>query len=190
MLTFATTSSTASFRYVSPGCSWYEHHMLGGCERHRPHPKCLRSMFAHEPSQLQVVRNRRTSHPAQRRLKQELHSHKERRALNRTAILIPFRGPATNASFAGLCEHLPAHLSRHGSEFHLLAVNQADPHPFNRAALANAALSVLLAGGRRAGLRIGDRRPFACLAVHDVDRFPVSGSRNQTCARVTAQYYS
>jgi len=150
----------ASFKYVSPGCSWYEQHMLGGCERPKPQSTCSR--------------------PVQ---------NNEREKNQRLAILIPFRGEANMESFAELCARLPAHLDAQETEFHLLAVNQADGHPFNRAALANAAVSVLAGAGRRAGLRVGDRRPFDCLAIHDVDRFPVSSLINSSCAPLAAHYY-
>ena len=52
--------------------------------------------------------------------------------------------------------------------FHILAVNQIDDHPFNRAALANVGFQVLSDGDRLAGLRPSDRG-FDCMAVHDID---------------------
>ena len=146
------------FKFVAPGCSWYEHHMLGGCRRAAPQPACL--------------------------------PHRRRNDNQRLAVIIPFRGAATPESFRPLCEHLPAHLAQHSIRFHLLAVNQVDQHPFNRAALINAGVAVLSAGGRRAGLRTADQRPFSCFAMHDVDRFPVPSSANSSCEPFTAQYYT
>ena len=109
-------------------------------------------------------------------------------ATRRLAVLIPFRGTVSSESFAPLCANLPNHLQQQGADVHLLAVNQIDEHPFNRAALANAAFSVLAAGGRRAGLRAADHQPFTCLAIHDVDRYP--NLANRSCAPFTRSYYS
>ena len=153
-----------SFTYVTPGCSWYEHHMLGGCQRPAPRPECLP--------------------PPHKR-----YESSARRAKERLAVIIPYRGKVEPESFAPLCERLPSHLRRHGVKFHLLAVNQADAHPFNRAALTNAAVAMLDAGGARVGLR-PDQPRFDCLAVHDVDRFPVDPSANTSCAPHVATYYT
>ena len=73
--------------------------------------------------------------------------------------------------------------------FHILAVNQIDDHPFNRAALANVGFQVLSDGDRLAGLRPSDRG-FDCMAVHDIDRVPVAPEVNNSCERFTRNYYT
>ena len=157
MLFITVSSAYAGFHFVSEGCSWYEKHMLGGCQRPAPHPDCLAAPMKHK---------------------------------QRLAVLIVYRGIGNAQSFGPLCARLPAHLEEQGTDFHLLAINQVDLHPFNRAALANVAFTVLTTGGRPAGLRASDRRPFDCLAIHDVDRFPVAAASNHSCAPLTASYYS
>lgn len=108
----------------------------------------------------------------------------------RIGIIVPFRGEPSSASFSYLCNRLPAHLDGQGVEFHLLAVNQVDKHPFNRAALANVGVTILGGGGRRAGFDALDRRTFGCLAIHDVDRAPADSASNASCASLSAHYYS
>ena len=156
-------ASCGSFHYVSPGCSWYEHHHLGGCHRPPRRDECRAA---------------------------EQRSHAASSKSPRLAIIVPYRGDVDEESFSSLCARLPAHLDNMGIRFHLLAVNQVDEHPFNRAALANAAFHILGAGGRQAGLRAADQRGFQCLAVHDVDRMPVSSSVNRSCAAWTSMYYT
>ena len=151
----------AGFHFERPGCSWYEEHMLGGCVRREPRAGCV-ALAAHS--------NR----------------HQER-----LAVIVPFRGSQVRESFDALCSSLPAHLDDQGVKFHLLAVNQVDAHPFNRAALANVGFQVLSAGGAQAGLHAkGRHRPFTCVAVHDVDRFPVTRDGNISCAPFTRRYYT
>ena len=155
-----------SLQYVDNArtCSWYEHHHLGGCQRPSPRAGCTHA------------RLRRAS------------SSPWGSAMQRLAVLIPFRGEVSPESFEALCSHLPGHLQQQHADFHLLAVNQVDEHPFNRAALANAAFRVLTAGGRGAGLSPSDVRPFTCLAIHDIDRYP--STSNSSCAPFTRSYYS
>ena len=117
----------AGFHFERPGCSWYEEHMLGGCVRREPRAGCV-ALAAHS--------NR----------------HQER-----LAVIVPFRGSQVRESFDALCSSLPAHLDDQGVKFHLLAVNQVDAHPFNRAALANVGFQVLSAGGAQAGLHAKGR---------------------------------
>ena len=163
MLAVHCPALSGSFHYVDAArtCSWYEYHHLGGCQRSAPRAGCTQAQL------------RRAS---------------ERGAAQRLAILIPFRGSVNDESFSSFCSSLPAHLRDQGTNFHLLAVNQIDEHPFNRAALANAAFRVLNTGGRRAGLRASDRQPFTCIAVHDVDRFP--SIQNRSCAPFSRHYYT
>ena len=152
----------AGFQFERPGCSWYEEHMLGGCVRRRPRAAC-------------VPLTKRASDRQQERL----------------AVIIPFRGSPARESFEALCSRLPSHLEDQGVKFHLLAVNQVDEHPFNRAALANVGFHLLSAGGAQVGLHAkGRHRPFNCIAVHDVDRFPVAHTANRSCSPFTRQYYT
>ena len=142
-------------RWVSPGCSWYEQHMLGGCRRPAAHSACG------------SVRGGGGS----------------RRASSRHLIVVvPFRGPLGN--FETFCSRLPPHLTGQGIRFSLVVVNQVDAHPFNRAALVNAAYSMLVSR-RVPGVRFSADADY--LAVHDVDRFPVLS--NASCSRHVANYY-
>ncbi|KAL1521480.1 hypothetical protein AB1Y20_021142 [Prymnesium parvum] len=138
-----------AFRWVSPGCSWYEHHMLGGCQRPIvPPERCLPSLS--------------TSHIRKRK--------------PRLMVIIPFRGDSSSASLEGLCSQLPSHLDAQGVEFALLLVNQADSHPFNRGMLTNAAFAALhrqLVEGRKFRADW-----FTYIAVHDVDRYPDTRNRS------------
>lgn len=154
------SAACAGFQYVDAArtCSWYEHHHLGGCQRPQQHAACT---ARDETAQ--------SGHKA------------------RLGIIIPFRGEVRPGSFGPLCAHLPTHLQQQDADVHIIAVNQVDHHPFNRAALANAAFQVLTMGGQRAGLDVGDKRPFTCVAVHDVDRFP--NLANRSCAHYTRSYY-
>jgi xylosylprotein 4-beta-galactosyltransferase len=93
-----------------------------------------------------------------------------------------------------LCDRLTRHLGRHGTEHQIFVVNQADRRPFNRGALANAAVAMLsrqgtiaAAVGTDAQRRI--ERRFDYISVHDVDRFPVEANASG-CAHATANYYA
>lgn len=165
MLAVPHALACTGFHYVDAErtCSWYEHHYLGGCQRPLPRAQCTHANL------------RRTGAT-------------DRGQTRRLAVLIPFRGAVNADSFKALCRNLPGHLQQQGTNFHLLAVNQIDNNPFNRAALANAAFRVLMGGGRGAGLRPGDRQPFTCVAIHDVDRFP--STSNRSCASHTRTYYT
>ena len=106
-----------------------------------------------------------------------------RRASSRHLIVVvPFRGPLGN--FETFCSRLPPHLTGQGIRFSLVVVNQVDAHPFNRAALVNAAYSMLVSR-RVPGVRFSADADY--LAVHDVDRFPVLS--NASCSRHVANYY-
>ena len=150
-----------AFRYVTPGCSWYEHHHLGGCQRPPIDAQCSA-----------------TTADGSTGLSQRL------------GVIIPFRGTIGDGSFDALCASLPAHFERNSISFHILVVNQVDEHPFNRAALANAGFQILSNGGRHAGLRASDQRGFDCMAIHDVDRFPVTNDANRSCEAFTNYYYT
>lgn len=154
-----------AFQYVSPGCSWYEHHMLGGCQRPPVRSECIRKQDG--PPDVVLGHSRPT--PA------------------RLMIIIPFKGDRHSASFSGLCDHLPAHLSSKGIEFRMIAVNQSDSHPFNRAALVNAAYAMLAQSAASSSGLLSHLRRFTYLAVHDIDRFPVR--RNISCLPYTQNYY-
>lgn len=43
------------FQYVSPGCSWYEHHMMGGCRRPSLRSECQTEDHPHGPHHLGVI---------------------------------------------------------------------------------------------------------------------------------------
>ena len=165
MLVF-TVLPPVGLTFVSPGCSWYEANMLGGCLRPSARADC--------------------SAPAPR-------SKRNAFSRARLAVIIPYRGQPSASkreSFQALCERLPKHLHGSGIRHHLLAINQVDNHPFNRAALANVGYRVMASGGRRAGLRPDDTRRFDYLAVHDVDRMPVAAGTNTSCNAPISQYYA
>ena len=91
------------------------------------------------------------------------------------AVVVPAR--AVDASL--LCTRLAAHLRRFRVRHRLFVVNQVDSLPFNRGALANAAVRTLL---------LDDRLAIDYLAIQDVDRFPVLD--NRSCDAVTSEYYA
>ena len=80
-----------------------------------------------------------------------------------------------------LCTRLAAHFGRFVARYHIFVVSQVDSLPFNRGALANAAVTLLLRGNGRPG-RHG-RASFDYLAIHDIDRFPAVD--NRSCDRAT-----
>ena len=167
--TFA-AAALGGFHFVSPGCSWYEHHMMGGCQRPPPNAECAAPPSTTTPDHAPPRRRRPT-----------------------LAVIVPYRGADASASLAAFCAKLPAHLARHGVRFSLLAVAQVDALPFNRAALANAGFELLRRGALGARARL-DRRADDYVAVQDVDRWPVDASEggggNRTCAAAVADYYS
>ena len=146
---------TMPLRWVAPGCSWYEQHMLGGCQRPAAHPTCG------------SVRG----------------GGRGRAPVRQLVVVVPFRGPLSN--FETFCRRIPTYLASQGIQFSLVVVNQVDAHPFNRAALVNAAYSAL-ASGQVPGLRFSADADY--LAVHDVDRYPVLS--NASCSRHVARYYT
>ena len=163
-------AALGGFHFVSPGCSWYEHHMMGGCQRPPPNAECAAPPSTTTPDHAPPRRRRPT-----------------------LAVIVPYRGADASASLAAFCAKLPAHLARHGLRFSLLAVAQVDALPFNRPALANAGFELLRRGALGARARL-DRRADDYVAVQDVDRWPVDASEggggNRTCAAAVADYYS
>ena len=102
MLTsIAHAANCAGLQYVDAArtCSWYEHHMLGGCQRpHVPQESCLHH------------RSVSTATFGEHTLQEDgMRSPK-------LMVVIPFRGEASSSSFEHLCAHLPAHLDAHGVE--------------------------------------------------------------------------
>lgn len=137
------TLPLGGFRMLPNGCSWYETHHLGGCQRlAAPRAECSGWDAPKRPS---------------------------------LAVVVPARG--VDASL--LCTRLAAHLRRFRVRHRLFVVNQVDSLPFNRGALANAAVRTLLQDGRLA---------FDYLAIQDVDRFPVLD--NRSCDAATSEYYA
>ena len=165
---------SGSFKYVSEGCSWYEHHHLGGCIRPAAQSTCTAGQKA---PVLHESRHRRTS-KRQGQRRQQL------------AVIIPFRGDLHGGAMAAFCDSLPTHLSRVDADFRLLVVNQVDDHPFNRAALANAGFLSLTdpESLRGSAPTDGQQQRIDCIAVHDVDRFPAV--TNRSCEAVTRLYYT
>lgn len=150
MLTLASTA-LGGFRMLPNGCSYYETHHLGGCQRlAAPRAECSAgsSRTPHRPNLAIVV-------------------------------------PARRADASLLCTRLAAHFGRFAARYHIFVVSQVDSLPFNRGALANAAVTLLLRGDGQAG-RHG-RTSFDYLAIHDIDRFPAVD--NRSCDRATSQYY-
>ena len=151
----------ASFHFMSTGCSWYEHHMLGGCPRPSSElVSCLGGASTQAASPAETA--------------------------SRLIVIVPFRGDTRGASVEGLCSRLPEHLEQHGIEFTMLLVNQVDLLPFNRGALVNAGFSAIVQQ-RVKGIKFHPES-LTYIAVQDVDRFP--WQNNQSCAPDAAQYYS
>ena len=165
---------------LSNGCSWHETHKLGGCQRlAKPRDEC----YTPPPGGTAVGKHR-------------------------LAVLVPYRsreGAAVHAAdLAPLCDRLGAVTSRSGIELELFVLNQVDRLPFNRGALANAAVDSLWKQLRVASVikhledRFAERfkpRAFDYLAIHDVDRYPVGshGRRRKdggSCSRVAQDYYA
>ncbi|EOD09511.1 hypothetical protein EMIHUDRAFT_197985 [Emiliania huxleyi CCMP1516] len=132
-----------AFNYISPGCSFYEAHFLGGCARVPPRPECAAPAAAH-----------RTTH----RLG--------------VIVPYRGGGLATHATLSHFCERSSArggicHAGSGGGSVgagaaaRVLLVNQTGSAPFNRGALANIGFELLSRGER-----------LDYLAVHDVDRVP------------------
>jgi xylosylprotein 4-beta-galactosyltransferase len=145
----ASSPPLAGFRMLPNGCSWYETHHLGGCQRlATPRTECSGWETPTRPL---------------------------------LAVVVPVRG----ANAALLCSRLTAHLHRFRVRHHIVVVNQVDALPFNRGALANAAVLTLLSEGRSGR---HNRLDFDYIAVQDVDRFPVLD--NTSCDRVTSEYYA
>ena len=152
MLLLAAAPPAGGFRMMPNGCSWYETHHLGGCQRlPAPRAECL---------------------PGSPRTPRE----------PRLAVVVPAR----RADASLLCARLAAHFDRVRVRYDIFVVSQVDSRPFNRGALANAAVTLLLGSDGRPGR--GGRAHFDYLAIHDVDRFPVLG--NRSCDRATSQYYA
>ena len=172
------------FRFLPNGCSWYETHKLGGCQRHlQPRAECA-------PPHLPSI---------------TMQHH--------LAVIVPYRstdGRVRADDFANLCDRLGSHLASNDVSYQIFIVNQADELPFNRGALSNAAVALLMASSlssvpsstnRQAALRLRKQRhAFDYIAVHDVDRFPVedasftgamlSSNRSDDCENATRSYYT
>jgi len=154
------------FKMLDNGCSWYETNSLGGCLRlPSPRPECLAA--------------------AERAGSSHTHGRSSRAGSHSLAIVMPYRGAGGVADLRDLCANLPPHLRSHGVRHRLHLVRQVDGGLFNRGALVNAAVRVLVHGHGSAQ----PHRPvprFDYLAVHDIDRFPLRGG---ACANATSQYY-
>ena len=157
---------------LSNGCSWYETHRLGGCiRRSTPRDECL----------LPGMQPLQTRH--------------------RLALIVPYRSKSRRVvlhDVSELCTRVGKHLSQTDITFQIFIANQVDHKPFNRGALANAVVAALaderIARGQFTSFgspSLKPRRPLAFdyLAVHDVDRFPVTANASNQCERATAQYY-
>ena len=94
------------FIMLPNGCSWYETHRLGGCQRREhPRPECAASP------------QRSSEH-------------------HRLAVLVPYRSADARvhpADMFELCDRLSEHVSV--DSFQLFVVNQVDDRPFNRGCL-------------------------------------------------------
>ena len=149
------------FTMLPNGCSWYETHQLGGCQRRAvPRKECTQ---LHPPAAS-------TQH--------------------RLALLVPYRsatGQIRMEDIAELCSRMDSLLVRRGISFQVFVINQVDERPFNRGALVNAAVSTLLGQTRFSVLT--HRRAFDYMAVHDIDRFPVT-SNASGCESAIADYYA
>ena len=150
------------FVMLPNGCSWYETHRLGGCQRRpQPRPECVQ---------------RTDQHPGS--------SSSE----HRLALLVPYRsadGHVNVMHLAELCRRLHRHLTSSRVAFEVFVINQVDSRLFNRGALVNAAAATLF--GRDAA----SRKPhsFDYVAVHDIDRFPVSHNASG-CSGAISTYYT
>ncbi len=149
------------FTFLSNGCSWYETHRLGGCQRReQPRAECQTSSS--------TVGSSATAH--------------------RLAVLVPYRNPAganvDPSQLNPLCDRLSELLDRHSISFQIFVVNQRDRRRFNRGALANAAVATLTAS--HDGM-LSSLPQFDYVAIHDIDRFP---SNLSSCARAGAAYYA
>ena len=153
------------FIMLPNGCSWYETHRLGGCERRvRPRTEC-------------VVQNQPISSSG---ASQE----------HRLALLVPYRSADRTVNildFSELCSRLEHHLAQRGIDFHVFIINQVDSQPFNRGALVNAAVATIFGPHLRTHLQ--NARPFDYLAVHDIDRLPVLNNISG-CGSAIASYYT
>ncbi|KAL3926488.1 MAG: hypothetical protein SGPRY_003274 [Prymnesium sp.] len=159
-----------AFRWVSPDCSWYEHHMLDGCQRPEMSAEhCLRPA----PS-LAAALGQRSA---------RIHSNPPR-----LLVVVPYRGDLASPSLEQLCSRLPVHLDRHNFKFVLLLVNQTDQHPFNRGMLVNVAFTAMKQGLIRTLGKKNRSDWFTYMAIQDVDRFPVQS--NHSCEIFTSTYYS
>ena len=149
-------------RFMKNGCSLHETIFLGGCQRPPPRKECLQRW---PPSTV----------PAGR--------------IPTLAVIIPFRSSHAG-DLDGLCASLPEHLFERGIAFQLFLARQADTLPFNRGALVNAAIMLLLLASRAPSPPSWiAHRSFDFVAIHDADRFPVS-SPHALCAGFISQYYT
>ena len=146
------------FKFLPNGCSWYETHRLGGCQR-RAHPRTECS-FPTSP---------------------------RRQVAHRLAVLVPYRSSQSAhvepLLLAPLCERLANHFQQHNVSFQLFIINQRDHRPFNRGALVNAALATLPSLPRSHG-----EGAFDYVAIHDLDRFPASGNGTGCAAASSNYY--
>jgi hypothetical protein len=143
--------SQHGFNYVSPGCSWYEAHMLGGCSRFPPRQECTAwPMPASATSP-------------------------------RLGIIVPYRGSDLSSVMPAFCARMNTEHSgcSHGGA-RVLIVNQSDALPFNRGALTNAGFHLLQRGPQAPdyiAVHDADRFPTAqnrscASAVADYYTFP------------------
>eukprot|EP00962_Isochrysis_galbana_P030274 scaffold9792_cov121-Isochrysis_galbana.AAC.5 len=111
--------SQHGFNYVSPGCSWYEAHMLGGCSRSPPRQECTRwPMPTVDRARLGIIVPYRGSD---------------------LRTVMPAFCERMNTEHSG-CSHGGARV---------LIVNQSDSLPFNRGALTNAGFVLLQRGPQK-----------------------------------------
>ena len=109
---------------------------------------------------------------------------------HRLAVVVPYRSTSRRVEakhLVTLCDRLDGHLKRQHTPNQIFILNQVDSRPFNRGALANAAL-VLLNGNSLQPFETEGSQTFDYVAIHDVDRYPAR--RNATCASASANYYS
>jgi xylosylprotein 4-beta-galactosyltransferase len=169
LLAATTRLSTGAFKMLPNGCSWYETNRLGGClRRSEPRKECK---------------------PAEKA------SDAPKRPAHNLAVVVPHRSTTSHVNprqLDALCNRLINSLMPRRLRFQLFVVNQVDKRPFNRGALANAAVSILLHGrGSSMPFEYKHMRHayFDYVAIHDIDRYPVLGNQSG-CDGTTADYYS
>lgn len=155
------------------GCSWYETNHLGGCiRRSEKRPEC------YLPTKSAIL------------------------SPHRLAVMVPYRRYDRTVALddlAPLCARLAAPFHRAGSFFEIFVLNQVDARPFNRGALANAAVKSLWNQLRVSALMpsLLDKhssrlraRAFDYLAIHDFDRYPIAEAQGTGCSASIDGYYA